>query len=121
VPGPDDDVSFQLGAVATVLSLLALWPLSDRSGRRRQDRAKRQMVWFFGALTAVVVFLMLGVSAPLWQILPLARLVQFPWRLLMLTVVSMSFLCGAAAARGAGSPEGEAAGEPGFPGAALPW
>jgi len=40
---------------------------------------------------------MLEVSAPLWQALPLARLVQFPWRLLTLTVFSMAFLCGAVA------------------------
>jgi hypothetical protein len=42
---------------------------------------------------------MLGVSAPLWDALPLARLAQFPWRLLTLTVVSMSFLCGVVARR----------------------
>jgi hypothetical protein len=40
---------------------------------------------------------MLGASAPLWQAFPLVRLAQFPWRLLALTVVSMAFLCGAAA------------------------
>ncbi|MGD2207233.1 MAG: hypothetical protein PVH17_10665 [Anaerolineae bacterium] len=55
----------------------------------------RRLVLFFGALTVVVVFLMLDASAPLWQALPLVRLAQFPWRLLALTVVSMAFLCGA--------------------------
>jgi hypothetical protein len=118
VPGPDDDVSFQLGAVPFVLSLFALWPLAQRSSRRRWDRVSQRLVWFFGAMTGVVVFFMLGLSAPLWQVLPLARLVQFPWRLLMLTVVSMSFLCGAAA-RGASARENKAPAEPGFPGAAC--
>jgi hypothetical protein len=55
------------------------------------------MIAFFAVLTAIVVFLMLSVSAPLWQVLPLVRLAQFPWRLLTLTVVSLAFLCGAAA------------------------
>ena len=55
------------------------------------------MIVFFAVLTAIVVLLMLSVSAPLWQVLPLVRLAQFPWRLLTLTVVSMAFLCGAAA------------------------
>jgi hypothetical protein len=55
------------------------------------------LILFFAVLTAVVVTLMLRISASLWQILPLVRLAQFPWRLLALTVVSMSFLCGAAA------------------------
>jgi hypothetical protein len=40
---------------------------------------------------------MLEVSAPLWQVLPLVRLAQFPWRLLTLTVFAMAFLAGAAA------------------------
>jgi hypothetical protein len=56
-----------------------------------------RLIAFFAVLTAVVIFLMLSVSSSLWQALPLVRLAQFPWRLLVLTVVSMAFLCGAAA------------------------
>ncbi len=97
VPGPEDDISFQLGLVPIVLSLLALVPLFSKPLRARLSPSARRLIAFFAALTAVVVYLMLGASAPLWQILPLARLAQFPWRLLALTVVSMSFLCGAAA------------------------
>lgn len=97
VPGPDDDVSFQLGVVPVVLGLLALVPLFHKGARARLGHRTVTLVAFFAGLTAVVVFLMLGVSAPLWQVLPLVRLAQFPWRLLVLTVVSMAFLCGAAA------------------------
>jgi hypothetical protein len=97
VPGPDDDVSFQLGVVPVVLSLFALILLFRKKARRNLSRAALRGIAFFAGLTAVVVFLMLDVSAPLWQILPLVRLAQFPWRLLTLTVVSMAFLCGAAA------------------------
>jgi hypothetical protein len=103
VPGPDDQVSFQLGAVPVVLSLLAVISLFRR--RRPQPGAAQiasgfsrgRLIAFFASLTAVVVFLMLDVSAPLWDVLPLVRLAQFPWRLLTLTVFSMAFLCGAAA------------------------
>jgi hypothetical protein len=97
VPGPDDQVSFQLGVVPVVLGLLALVPLFRKQARARLGHSAAWMVAFFGALTATVVFLMLGVSGPLWQVLPLVRLAQFPWRLLALTVVSLAFLCGAAA------------------------
>ena len=97
VPGPDDNVSFQLGAVAVVLSLFALVPLFSKKARAGLERPAVRLIIFFAALTAVVVFLMLGVSALLWQTLPLAQLAQFPWRLLTLSVVSMAFLCGAAA------------------------
>lgn len=92
VPGPDDQVSFQLGAVPVVLSLVAVVSLLIR----RKDRAFRLIV-FFAALVVVAAFLMLEASAPLWQTLPLVRVVQFPWRLLTLTVFSMAFLCGAVA------------------------
>jgi hypothetical protein len=97
VLGPDDDVSFQLGAVPVVLSLLGLALLFRKNGNAHLKRPALRLVIFFGALTAVVVFLMLSISAPLWQVLPLVRLAQFPWRLLTLTVFSMAFLCGAAA------------------------
>jgi hypothetical protein len=61
------------------------------------ERDSVRLAAFFVALTAVVVWLMLAASAPLWKALPLARLVQFPWRLLAETAVSMAFLCGVTA------------------------
>jgi len=97
LPGPDDDVSFQLGAVPVLLSLFALVPLFHKRAREHLGHPAVRLIAFFSVLTAIVVFLMLDVSAPLWQALPLVRLAQFPWRLLTLTVVSMAFLCGAAA------------------------
>lgn len=100
VPGPNDDFSFQLGVVPVVLSLLAVAALVRPRCRELLGRSGRRLVTFFAVLTAIVVFLMLEASAPLWLALPLARLAQFPWRLLTLTVVSMAFLCGAAAQQG---------------------
>jgi hypothetical protein len=97
VPGPDDDVSFQLGVVPVVLSFFALVPLLRSTTRERLGQWAVRLTLFFAAMTVVVVFLMLDISATLWQVLPLAQLAQFPWRLLTLTVISMAFLCGVAA------------------------
>jgi hypothetical protein len=97
VPGPNDDVSFQLGAVPLVLSLLGLVPLFRKNDKSYLQRSAPWLIAFFAVLTVVAVFLMLSISAPLWQVLPLVRLAQFPWRLLTLTVFSIAFLCGAAA------------------------
>ena len=97
VPGPEDDVSFQLGVVPVVLSLFALLPLLRKKAAAGLERPAVRLILFFAGLTAVIVFLMLGVSALLWEVLPLARLAQFPWRLLTFSVISMAFLCGAAA------------------------
>ena len=106
VPGPDDGMSFQLGAVPVALALIAVAGMGRRRGIRParesgstaaalQGRGGARLIVFFACLAAVGVFLMLGVSAPVWQALPLVRLVQFPWRLLSLAVVALSFLCGA--------------------------
>ncbi|MGD8397490.1 MAG: hypothetical protein PVG11_01400, partial [Anaerolineae bacterium] len=96
VPGPDDNISFQLGVVPVVLGLFATVALFSPRASARLDRWGHRLAAFFAILTAVVVFLMLDVSAAVWQVLPLVRLAQFPWRLLTLTVVSLAFLCGVA-------------------------
>ncbi len=100
-PGPNDNVSFQLGAVPVVLGIFSLLPLVRRDARKHLSRSAVRLLAFLAVLTGIVIVLMLSVSAPLWQTLPLVRLAQFPWRLLALTVVSMAFLCGVAA-RGTG-------------------
>ena len=46
-------------------------------------------------ITLVAVFMMTAASAPLWRTLPLGSLVQFPWRLLALTSVTLALLAGA--------------------------
>jgi hypothetical protein len=98
VPGPDDGVSFQLGIVPVVLGLFSLVTLLRRHRPRPAgERDSVRLTTFFAVLTIVAVWLMLAASAPLWKALPLARLVQFPWRLLAVTAVSMAFLCGVVA------------------------
>ena len=84
--GPADDMSLQLGLIAVALTVMGLiW----RPRRGRGDWA------FFVAASAVLTLLMLPISAPAWQALPLVSLVQFPWRLLILTAVTLSITAGA--------------------------
>jgi hypothetical protein len=49
---------------------------------------------------------MLPAAAPLWELLPIAALVQFPWRLLALTSVTLSVLSGLALSRAQASSTG---------------
>ncbi len=119
VKGPEDTMSFQLGLMPVLLSvmasLVALWCGSQQircasadqgidsestdemtegclHGREREARSH---VVFFLAMTLAVVLAMTPLSLPLWQALPIASLVQFPWRLLALTTVTLSVLSGA--------------------------
>ncbi|HDN80862.1 MAG TPA: hypothetical protein ENG33_10415 [Chloroflexi bacterium] len=85
-PGPDDDLGFQLGIVPYALGVLSLLAFS-----RLKGHLKAQAV-FFLALTVAVIFLALPTSLPLWEALRLVRFAQFPWRLLFIPVLSLSFL-----------------------------
>jgi len=89
--GLADQMPFQLGLAPVVFALAGLllpWKLPGRRGRRD----------FFFAVTLVALFFMLPISAALWNAAPLAALIQFPWRLLLITSLSLALLGGCAAA-----------------------
>jgi hypothetical protein len=89
VEGPEDTMSLQLGLAAVIMTLVA----AVLALRRRTTG--RGMVPFFLGLTLVIILAMLPLSLPLWRLLPVAALVQFPWRLLVLTAFTLSVLAGA--------------------------
>jgi hypothetical protein len=88
-PGPDDTVSFQLGAVPVVLSILSLAVL-----KQVKDWALRRQILFFQAVTLVAIFLLLPAAATTWELLSPVRFAQFPWRYLTFTVLSTAVLAG---------------------------
>jgi hypothetical protein len=89
-PGPDDaaqgSLSYQLGAVATLFSLIAL-ALSGRFRPRLRGELR-----FWGLWLVVAVFLTLPVSVLLWRYVPIVGYAQFPWRYLMLAIIPLSIL-----------------------------
>lgn len=87
-PGARDDFSLQLGIVIVGLAIFALVFSLYRAYPHRNTAL------FFMASTLVVVVLMSPLAAPLWQILPIAALVQFPWRLLAVTAFTLSVVSG---------------------------
>lgn len=101
-PGTEGGMSVQLGVVPLVLAAVAVLGL----GRRAP--AERGTILFFLAATLLVVLLMMPIAAPLWAALPIAALIQFPWRLLAVTAVTLSVLA-AWAPNGTGAEGGPAA------------
>ena len=87
VPGPDDQLSLQLGAAAVVLGLLSFVVVS-------RSRTWRPSLLFFQGATLVLTFMMLPQSALLWEKLPLVAWAQFPWRFLALTALTLAPLAG---------------------------
>lgn len=88
-PGVQDDFSFQLGAVVVVLALFAGAVSVVQPYRHRNSAI------FFMAVTGVVILLMSPLAASIWQLVPIAAFVQFPWRLLAVTAFTLSIVAGA--------------------------
>ena len=102
LPGPADGMSFQLGVVPVVLGLAAT-VFALRDNRPAKERA---LVLFFAGATLLVVVFMLPLSAPVWNLLPIASLIQFPWRLLAVTTVAMAILASAVVVQAKGIGQG---------------
>jgi hypothetical protein len=95
-PGIQDGMPFQLGAVALVLVAFGGWrALTSRF-------LHRGTALFYLAATGVIIWLMSPAAQFVWQGLPIASLVQFPWRLLGLTAITMSVVAGSLVADRAG-------------------
>jgi hypothetical protein len=110
-PGPDDvaqgSMSFQLGAAATILALVAVFAAAGTpSLRERLGPERRREVWFWTGWAIASVALTTGISAPLWRYVPLVSFAQFPWRYLMLAIIPLSILPGVLTAGPASRPAG---------------
>ncbi len=92
--GLQDDFSYQLGIVAVALAAFALATII----RRRFPHHATAL--FFLCSTLVVIWLMSPLAEPVWRVLPIASLVQFPWRLLGMSAFTMSVVAGALFAGG---------------------
>ena len=91
--GLKDGISFRLGFAAiagTILAAVGLPRLRHRSSGRVPH------VVFFLLLAALALLMTTSISTAIWETLPPLRFLQFPWRFLTLTTLSMGFLCGAA-------------------------
>jgi len=80
-----------IGLVPFALAIIALvfgWP--------HWDRQQKAMAGLAAVLTLGSLFLTLPQSVVIWDMLPLARFVQFPWRFLGLASLGVAFLAGSA-------------------------
>ncbi len=100
--GLTDDFSYQLGMVVIALfSFAGVHLLTSRFPHQGT-------ALFFSVSTLVIIFLMSLLAEPIWQVIPIAILVQFPWRLLGLTAFTLSIVAGSLLTRVNGQSHGEA-------------
>ncbi len=98
-PGTEGVMSHQLGAVPVLLAAVSTVAALTGGKQRWRPRHERATILFFAGATLALLLIMMPVAAPLWAALPIAGLIQFPWRLLALTAVTLSVLSGLALER----------------------
>jgi hypothetical protein len=89
IPGPDDDAGFQIGLAAMVLFVLSFLIVPKLA-----DTPTRRTLYFFQAMTVVLIFLTTPASYFVWAVLPLSTFAQFPWRLLVVIAPFISICAG---------------------------
>lgn len=72
LPGSVDTLSFQIGAIFLISLLLATITIKF---------SKTNQVKFFIFLTWILIIFQLPFTKAIWQAIPLANFIQFPWRL----------------------------------------
>jgi hypothetical protein len=101
VEGANDEMSFQLGLLPLLGALVGAWA-ALRGRETRPDGASSPMprrieALFLAAASLLIIAAMLPIAEPFWRAVPLVSLIQFPWRMLTLTTVTLSLLAGAGA------------------------
>jgi 6-pyruvoyl-tetrahydropterin synthase related domain len=87
-----------LGLVTAILALLGLGAIVYRATRPPNKGQSNPALAFGQWLLAAGLFycfLTLAISQPLWDVLPLIKFIQFPWRFLSLAMLCAALLAGA--------------------------
>lgn len=81
-----DDISFDIGTVNLILVLISLFIF------KLAKREVRILLVFFWMVFGLAVVLMNSRTLFFWESIRFLRLVQFPWRMLLITTISTSFI-----------------------------
>ncbi|MBM4460430.1 MAG: hypothetical protein FJ011_22160 [Chloroflexi bacterium] len=114
VKGPGDGMSFQIGLLPFIAALVGIIGSRAQTANCRLQIADQKPPisrlrspvssllspvppLFLAAVTVVAIFAMTPASQPIWDALPLVGLIQFPWRLLAITTITLALLAAAGA------------------------
>ena len=94
MPGWQDRLPLQLGFAIVGFGVLTLWGWA-LTPRRTLPRALTRLLWFTLTGALVCILLATALSAPLWQVTGAARLLTYPWQMLLLALPLLAALAGA--------------------------
>lgn len=91
VPGCEDGMSFKLGKLSVLVGVVSfiLWLQMYKS-----QTHLRLLMWSGLIVTGIAVFFATYVSSPIWELIPLFRYIQYPWRFLVFANLGIALLTG---------------------------
>lgn len=92
-PGRSDGMSFKLGKLHVLGAILGMVSLLVITKSRTGKKLRIAIDALMGTL--VTIFMMLPLSQKVWEVLPYANFIQYPWRFLAWAGLFLSFLGGA--------------------------
>lgn len=81
--GTGDGFSFALGYTNVIVLVVSLLTLIYRRSRE---------TLLYTTLTLLIIFFLLPISLPIWELVTPIQIIQFPWRLLSLTTITLPIL-----------------------------
>lgn len=88
----ENQMSFQIGIANLLAIFISLFAILKRKNKNKK------LITFFLILFFITMLFMLKISSQIWEIMPLIRYFQFPWRLLSVEIIIASFLAGSVVA-----------------------
>ena len=92
-PGPIDGFSFELGPFhwLTVILAISLF-LFKKDFRKKKENYFLGI--FFGLVFGLTILFMNEITIPAWKLIPFLHYIQFPWRLLIFSILASAFFAG---------------------------
>ncbi|OIO13934.1 hypothetical protein AUJ73_02890 [Candidatus Gottesmanbacteria bacterium CG1_02_37_22] len=89
-PGKEDGMSFKIGKLHIFLAISSLIILIAK----RRKIGKKYLYFYFSILIILIssIFMMVDISTPFWNLLPLFSYIQYPWRFLNITLFALVVL-----------------------------
>lgn len=90
--GREDGMSFKIGKLHIVIGMISFLCLLYIFFKKRMQKQETLFYLFILLILVISVYCMIEPSVFLWKRLPLFPFIQYPWRFLTFTVMSLSFI-----------------------------
>jgi uncharacterized membrane protein len=94
IPGCVDGMSFMIGKYHILAAILAVIVAFQGFKSKKLEKNVFQNIVLFFAFGLLSIFLMTSYSQFIWELVSPMRFIQFPWRFLLITSFTFSFVAG---------------------------